>query len=232
MKNSIDILYEDNHLLVVYKPGGLLVQGDRTGDRTALDLGKAYVKEAYAKPGNVFLGLVHRIDRPVSGVVVFARTSKAASRLARAFNQRSVDKTYLAVVSGSVEGDDGELVDYIERDNATSRLAPEPSAYAKEAVLRYRVLERKGKTTLLEVTPRTGRHHQIRVQLAGAGHPVLGDLRYGASSPLADKTIALHSARISFDHPVRGERVTVAAPPPVDNEPWLDYRATISGYFA
>jgi 23S rRNA pseudouridine1911/1915/1917 synthase len=228
----IDIIYEDNHLLGVHKPGGLLVQGDRTGDTTALDLARAYLKETYNKPGNVFLGLVHRIDRPVSGVVLLARTSKAASRLARAFQNREVEKTYLAVVAGSVGAERDDLVGYIERVNTSSRLANEPSESAKEASLTYRVLARRSGTTLLEVTPHTGRHHQIRVQLAAAGHPVAGDLRYGARTPLADKSIALHAARLSLDHPVRNERVTLTAPPPVETEPWSTHRTTIAGYFA
>jgi 23S rRNA pseudouridine1911/1915/1917 synthase len=231
MTDSIDILYEDNHLLAIYKPGGLLVQGDRTGDRTALELARAYVKEAYNKPGKVFMGLVHRIDRPVSGVVLLARTSKAASRLARAFHDRRVEKTYLAVVTGSMADDGGDLVDYIERDGPTSRLAAEPSATAKESVLAYRVLDRRGGTALLEVIPRSGRHHQIRVQLGGAGHPVVGDLRYGAKRPLPDRTIALHSARLALDHPVRNEPIMFAAPPPLDAPPWVEYRETIQRYF-
>lgn len=228
MTRAIDILYEDNHLLGVYKPGGLLVQGDRTGDRTALDLAKAYVKESYGKPGDVFLGLVHRLDRPASGVLLFARTSKAASRLARAFQTRQVEKVYLAVVIGAVGNDAGELVHYIERDGPTSRVAGEPSPEAKESSLAYRVLDRRAGTSLLEVTLHTGRHHQIRVQLSASGHPVAGDLRYGADEALPDRTIALHSARLALDHPVgdRG-RVVLAAPPPVDNAPWLEYRSAI-----
>lgn len=232
MTNAIDIIYEDNHLLGVSKPGGLLVQGDRTGDTTALELAKAYLKNTYDKPGNVFLGLVHRIDRPVSGVVLFARTSKAASRLARAFQKRMVEKTYLAVVAGSVSAESDELIGYIERAQTSSRLVDEPSASAKEARLAYRVLARRSATTLLEVTPHTGRHHQIRVQLAAAGHPVLGDLRYGADKALLDRSIALHSARLSLDHPVRKERVTLVAEPRVEAEVWRAYRTTISDYFA
>jgi 23S rRNA pseudouridine1911/1915/1917 synthase len=231
MADTIDIIYEDNHLLGVYKPAGLLVQGDRTGDPTALDLAKAYLKQAYDKPGNVFMGLVHRIDRPVSGVVLFARTSKAASRLARAFHDRRVDKTYLAVVTGSVSANADELVGYVERTPRGSRLAPEPSRLAKEARLTYRVLARRSRTTLLEVAPQTGRHHQIRVQLAGIGHAVAGDVKYGAPDPLDDGSIALHSARLALDHPVGGSRVSLAAPPPVDVAPWLTHRATIAGYF-
>jgi 23S rRNA pseudouridine1911/1915/1917 synthase len=230
MTRQLTILYEDNHLLGVLKPGGMLTQGDRTGDVTALALAKRYIKQKYGKPGNVFMGLVHRIDRPVSGVLLLARTSKAASRLAREFHARRVDKTYLAVVTGRVEGRDGELVSWIERDHNRSRAAARPSAKAKKAVLVYRVLGRRSDFTLVELSPGTGRHHQIRVQLAGISHPIVGDLKYGAEKPLPDRTIALHAARICVKHPTNDEAITVEAPPP-PSEPWLTFRATIDSYF-
>lgn len=230
MAPQLEILYEDNHLLGVLKPGGLLTQGDRTGDVTALEMAKRYVKNRYQKPGNVFLGLVHRIDRPVSGVLLLARTSKAASRLTREFHARRVEKTYLAVVVGEVGSAGGELVSWIERVRNRSRAVPRPSARAKKAVLVYRVLSRRGGLTLLELNPGTGRHHQIRVQLAGIGHPVAGDLKYGAGEPLADKTIALHAARLGVAHPTRDEPVFISAPPPMI-EPWRTFRSTIDDYF-
>jgi 23S rRNA pseudouridine1911/1915/1917 synthase len=231
MDNRIRILYEDNHLLCVFKPGGLLVQGDRTGDTTALELAKRYIKEKYGKPGNVFLGLVHRIDRPASGVVVFARTSKAASRLSREFHDRKVKKTYLAVVWGRIAEDQGELVSYIERAHLRSRVADGPSASAKQAVLHFTVLARREDLTLVEVSPATGRHHQIRLQFARAGHPVVGDLKYGATAPLPDKTIALHATSLTFEHPVREEPVTISAPPPT-SYPWSLFGVTIADRFA
>jgi 23S rRNA pseudouridine1911/1915/1917 synthase len=224
------VLYEDNHVLGVVKPGGLLIQGDQTGDVTALQLAKDYLKEKYKKPGNVFLGLVHRLDRPVSGVAVFARTSKAASRLAREFHDRRVEKYYLAVVLGKVETDEGEIESFIERAHRRSRLAEKPSARAREAALNYRVLGRRETITLLEIRPRTGRHHQIRLQLASEGYPVVGDLKYGARDPLPDKTLALHAARLSFKHPVKEEMVRLAASPP-ENYPWTEFQATIADYF-
>ncbi len=212
------------------KPAGLLTQGDRTGDDTALEAGKRYIRSTSHRPGNVFLGLVHRIDRPVSGVLVFARTSKAASRLARSFHDRTVAKVYLAVVMGRFESEAGELEGFIERTHLRSRLAAAESARAKPAVLSYRVLDARDGLSLLEVTPRTGRHHQIRLQLSAAGHPIVGDVKYRAPHALPDKSIALHSARLVFPHPVREEVVTIEAPPP-DLEPWPVFRDTIAEYF-
>lgn len=208
-----------------------MTQGDRTGDATALDAGKAHIRATSHRPGNVFLGLVHRIDRPVSGVLVFARTSKAASRLARSFHDRKVEKSYLAVVLGRFEEEEGELEGFIERTHLRSRLAPAASSKAKAALLSYRVLAADGdRFSLVEVTPRTGRHHQIRLQLSAAGHPVVGDLKYRAPKALPDQSIALHAARLSFPHPVRDEIVTISAPPP-DREPWTRFRDAIAKYF-
>jgi 23S rRNA pseudouridine1911/1915/1917 synthase len=216
---ALRILYEDNHLLGVYKPAGWLVQGDRTGDPTLLDAAKRYLKEKYKKPGNVFLGLVHRLDRPASGVVIFARTSKAASRLATEFQSRRVEKTYLAVVVGAVPETEGELRGHVERVRLRSRLAPEPSEKAKEASLTFRRIAMKKGMSLLEVTPTTGRHHQIRLQLSEWGYPVAGDLKYGAREPLRDKSIALHAFRLEIAHPVLDERVVLEAEPP-PTLPW------------
>ena len=220
------VLCEDNHLLGVCKPGGVLVQGDRTGDATLLELAKHYLKKKYQKPGNVFLGLVHRLDRPVSGVVLFARTSKAASRLAAEFRFRRVSKSYLAVVKGDVPEPSGELVGYVERSHLRSRLAREASDRAKEARLSFRRLASKRGMTLLEIQPSTGRHHQIRVQLAELGHPIIGDLKYGATEPLDDKTIALHAARLVVRHPVKDVDVVLEAPPPV-SYPWTRFTTRI-----
>lgn len=228
--NPITVLYEDNHLLAVMKPAGLLTQGDKTGDETALDRGKAYIRSISHRPGNVFLGLVHRIDRPVSGVLVFARTSKAASRLARSFHDRKVEKHYLAVVIGSMDEAVGELEGFVERTHLRSRLAPAESARAKPAVLSYRVLASRGEYSLLEATPRTGRHHQIRLQLSAAGHPIVGDLKYRAPRALPDHSIALHAARLSFPHPVRDELVALSAPPP-ERDPWSRFDDAIARYF-
>lgn len=220
------VLYEDNHLLGVFKPGGILVQGDRTRDVTLLDMAKAYIKEKYEKPGRVYLGLVHRLDRPVSGVVLYARTSKAASRLTREFAQRRVEKVYFAVVIGAPAEDEGDLLSYIERVHMKARVAEAESERAKEAVLSYRVLARRSGFGLLELRPRTGRHHQVRLQLAEMGHPVAGDIKYGASGALADRTIALHAGVLVVKHPTKDESVRLAAPPPTVH-PWSVFASTI-----
>ena len=224
------VLYEDNHLLGVFKPGGVLVQGDRTKDETLIDLAKAYLKDKYKKPGNVFLGLAHRLDRPVSGVVLYARTSKAASRLTREFAERRVEKTYFAVVLGGPAEDEGDLVSYIERVHKKARISRPESERAKEAVLSYRVLARKSGLSLVELKARTGRHHQIRLQLAGIGHPVVGDIKYGFPGVLADRTIALHAGILVVKHPTKDARVRLSAPPP-DVHPWTLFRSTIEARF-
>jgi len=227
---ALSVLYEDNHLLGVFKPAGVLVQGDRTKDETLMDLAKTYLKQKYKKPGNVFLGLVHRLDRPVSGVVLYARTSKAASRLTREFVERRVEKTYFAVVLGEPAEDEGDLVSYIERAHKKARFSRPESEHAKEAVLSYRVLARKSGLSLVELKARTGRHHQIRLQLAGIGHPVVGDIKYGSPGVLADRTIALHAGVLVVKHPTQDTRVRLSAPPPAVH-PWTLFQSTIEARF-
>jgi 23S rRNA pseudouridine1911/1915/1917 synthase len=211
----LDVLYEDNHCIAVVKPARVLTAGDRTGDVSLLDMVREYLKEKYNKPGNVFVGLVHRLDRPVSGVVLFARTSKAAARLSEQFRERTVTKVYRAIVEGKVGEPSGEFVDWLvknERTNVVRSAAPN-SESARESRLRFRRVESSRGLTLLEITPATGRSHQIRVQLAVRGHPIYGDGKYGAKHSLQG-TIALHAARLTFDHPTRHEPVTVSAPDP------------------
>lgn len=227
---DLTVLYEDNHLLGVVKPSGILVQGDRTGDVTLLDVAKRYLKEKYNKPGNVFLGLVHRLDRPVSGVVLFAWTSKAASRLATQFRRREVEKGYLAVVVGNVKRDRATLDAHVERVRMRSRMAPAGGERAKRAVLTYKVLSRRRGNTLLHVLPTTGRHHQIRLQLSHAQHPVVGDIKYRAPAPLPDHSIALHAERLVLQHPTRDERVVLTGPPP-RVIPWTDFSGVIDARF-
>jgi 23S rRNA pseudouridine1911/1915/1917 synthase len=208
------VLYEDNHLLALYKPAGLLVQGDATKDVSLLDLGKAWLKETYQKPGRVFLGLVHRLDRPVAGVVVFARTSKAAARLSEQFRSGTVEKRYLAIAEGSLEALAGRWVDHLEREDRSSRVVVAPRKGTQEARLSYRVLATHGRLSLVEIVLETGRRHQIRTQFAHRGHPLIGDARYGTSTILGRKQIALLAKTITFEHPVRYERLTVESPLP------------------
>ncbi len=224
------VLYEDNHVIACFKPAGLLSQGDRTGDPSVLDLAKDYIKKTYQKPGNVFLGLVHRLDRPVSGVMVLARTSKAASRLTREFSQRRAEKTYIAVVQGHPESPTGRLEARIARDEQRAYIPVQPGPDAKPAVLRYHVVARSPGLALLEVVPETGRHHQIRVQLASEGTPIVGDVKYGAPDALPDRSIGLHAARIAVQHPTRDEKVIVTAPPPAE-VPWKRFYATIENRY-
>ncbi len=214
---SLDVLHLDNHLLAVNKPAGLLVQGDHTGDTDLLTLGKAFLKREFDKPGNVFLGLVHRLDRPVSGVVVLARTSKAASRLSAQFRTRTPDKRYLALVEGRLTGE-GERVDHLAKTDRAVRVVRPTHPKAKRAALRWRALgtdrTKSGDLSLVAVELLTGRAHQIRAQLAAMGYPILGDLRYGAQRRFDGRNLALHAAALTVEHPTRREPVTFSAPPP------------------
>ncbi len=207
-------LYLDNHLLVVAKPPGMLSQGDVTGDDDLVTLAKAYLKERFQKPGNVFVGLVHRLDRPTSGVVALARTSKAAGRLSDQFRRRTPEKRYLAVVAGHLP-EAGEAADGLDDSGTSVRVVAPDAPGAKRAVLRWQVLASGGGRQLAEVTLETGRKHQIRAQLAARGAPVVGDLRYGDGPPFADgRGIALHAWSLALDHPTTKERLTFSAPPP------------------
>ncbi len=219
------VFYEDNHLLAVYKPSGLLVQGDRTGDICLLDLAKQWIKKRYQKPGRVFLAMVHRLDRPVAGVVLFARTSKAASRLSKQFRERTVNKQYLAVVHGDVGNISGRLVHHIERRERQSRVVKIRTTLSQEARLSYKRLAGDPQTSLLQIRLETGRRHQIRIQLAAMGHPILGDLRYGAGEPLPNREVALLAHTLAVDHPTRGERLVFSCPIP-EGWPWPNVEDT------
>ncbi len=211
----LEVLFEDNHCLAVLKPARVLTAGDRTGDVSLLEMAREYLKEKYQKPGNVFVGLVHRLDRPVSGVVLFARTSKAAARLSEQFREGTVRKVYRAIVAGNVADPDGEFVDWLVKNENTNvvRSVASGSPGARKSRLRFRRLKSANGLTLLEITPETGRSHQIRVQLAVRGHPIYGDKKYGSQHALRG-AIALQAAELTFDHPTRHEPVTVTAPDP------------------
>jgi 23S rRNA pseudouridine1911/1915/1917 synthase len=222
----MQVVYEDNHVIIVAKESGEIVQGDKTGDTPLSDIVKQYIKQKYQKPGEVFLGVVHRLDRPVSGLVVFARTSKALTRLNRMFAQGEVHKTYWAIVEGgrpatvAAAGSPAytELTHWLVRNEkqnksyAYDREVPQ----SKKAVLRYRVIAEGDRYRLLEVKLLTGRHHQIRCQLAKAGMPIRGDLKYGARRSNPDGSISLLSRRVEFVHPVSKSSVVVEAPLPQD----------------
>ena len=209
-----EVVYLDNHLLVVSKPPGVLTQGDATGDADLVTLAKAYLKRRFDKPGNVFVGLVHRLDRPTSGVVVLARTSKAASRLSDQFRRRAVQKRYLAVVDRTLTGA-GRAEGWLSSEGGAVAVVAEGAPGAKRAALAWRALAHRAGRTLVDVDLETGRKHQVRVQLAALGAPVLGDFRYGHPTPFADgRGIALHAYRLTLEHPTRRERMTFTAPPP------------------
>ncbi len=217
-----EILYEDNHLVVVNKLPSQIVQGDKTGDIPLSEMVKGYLKAKYNKPGNVFLGIPHRIDRPTSGVVVFTRTEKALSRVAVAFSGRSVKKTYWAVVSEMPPKEVGELVHYLKRNPTTNRTSAtvKPSKDRKEARLKYRVAGASDRYYLLEIELITGRHHQIRAQLAAIGLPIKGDLKYGASRSNRGGGIHLHARSLTIPHPISKEPITFVADPPTKDPLW------------
>lgn len=223
------IIFEDNHLLVINKPAGWLVQADRTGDLTLTDWGKTYLKEKYSKPGAVYLHPAHRIDRPVSGAVLFGRTDKALGRLNALFKERKIEKTYLALTLKAPASDSGELRHYLQKDENrnTVEVFSKPRGDAKESITRYETLEKVGNLFLLKVAPLTGRPHQIRAQLSAIGCPILGDLKYGAPEALPDASIGLHCRSMKFIHPVRLEKVVVVADLP-EKEWWVKARLRMS----
>lgn len=218
MNIEAQVLYEDNHLIIVNKLAGQLVQGDKSGDTPLLELIKHYLKVKYNKPGEVFLGLVHRLDRPVSGVVVFAKTSKALSRMNELFKQQKVSKIYWAIVSKMPKENRGTLVDFLKKNerNNKSYVVSAKTKSALRAELVYKLLASSNKYFLLEVVLKTGRHHQIRVQLSNKGMTIKGDLKYGAARSNDDASISLHARSLSFVHPVSKEKIEVVAKVPDD----------------
>ncbi len=212
----MEILFEDNHLIAINKKPSEIVQGDKTGDTPLSDFVKQYIKEKYKKPGEVFLGVTHRIDRPVSGVVIFARTSKALARINEMFREKEIKKTYWAVVKNKPKTNSGTLVHYLIKNEQTNK----SRAYEKEmpdalkSELDYKIIFSSDNYHLLEINPRTGRHHQIRVQLAAVGSPIKGDFKYGFKRGNEDASIHLHARKVELIHPVSKESITIIANPP------------------
>ncbi len=218
------VAYEDNHLLIVEKPAGWLVQRDETGDRTLTDWATAYIRKKYKKPGNVFCQPCHRLDRPVSGLIVFARTSKGLERMNRLFRDDEITKTYLTIVDGTPSKDADTLVHWLEKDERKNltRAYGKQKGKSKRSELSYQLIASHGRVSLLRVQPKTGRPHQIRVQMKSLNCPIKGDLKYGYSKPNQDKSIDLHAFRLDFVHPVKKEPVSIISKPK-----WPDFEAFI-----
>ena len=216
------IVFEDNHLLVINKRAGQLVQGDKTGDLSLLDLLKNFIKKRDQKPGNVFLGLVHRIDRPTSGLVIYAKTSKALSRLTQMVKNREIKKTYWAVVPKVEIPKSQRLIHYLQKNekNNKSTVFPKATEGAKEAILNYEIIKTLDNFQLLEVDLETGRHHQIRAQLSKIGVPIKGDLKYGSARSNPDGGIHLHARQLELVHPVTKENIKITAPVPHNDAVW------------
>ncbi len=222
---KLDVLYEDNHLIAVNKLAGIPVQRDSTGDEALVDMVKQYIKKKYDKPGDVFLGITHRIDRPVSGVVLFAKTSKALTRINELFRNRDIRKVYWALTKNRPDRENGRLEHYIKKDPETfkARAYDTEVKNSKQGILEFNLLSRLGEKHLLEIELFTGRHHQIRVQLAKIGCPLIGDIKYGYRRGNRDRSVCLHSRKLEFIHPVKNEPVRIEAKPPI-NQFWNDFR--------
>lgn len=217
-KSNLQILHEDNHIIVVNKRVGDIVQGDKTGDKPLSDVVKEYLKDKYNKPGDVFLGVVHRLDRPTTGIVVFAKTSKALERLNKMFSQRETQKTYWAVVKNKPPKSQDILIHFLKRNekNNTSKAHTKEVPESKKASLEYKIIKELNNYFALEINLHTGRHHQIRAQLSAIGCPIKGDLKYGFDRSNPDGGIHLHARKLSFSHPVTKENLTLIAPTPND----------------
>ncbi|WP_460219111.1 RluA family pseudouridine synthase [Psychroserpens sp. MEBiC05023] len=221
-KNNLQVLYEDNHVIIINKRAGDIVQGDRTGDMPLSDVVKAYLKDKYNKPGNVYLGVVHRLDRPTTGIVLFSKTSKALPRLNKLFADKKANKTYWAIVKKQPQKSEDTLINWLKKNTKNNK----STAYLKEvkdskkAILHYKTIKSLDNYSLLEITLETGRHHQIRCQLSHIGSPIKGDLKYGFDRSNKDASINLHARRLQFEHPVSKEPIDVTATLP-NNSLWL-----------
>jgi 23S rRNA pseudouridine1911/1915/1917 synthase len=215
-KDTLEILFEDNHLLIVNKKSGDIVQADKTGDKPLSEVVKEYIKEKYNKPGDVFLGVIHRLDRPTSGIIIFARTSKALERLNKMLRERNVSKTYWAVIKNNPKNTKDTLIHFLKKNpkNNKSTVFKKEAEGSKKAILHYTIIKNLKNYSLLEIDLETGRHHQIRAQLSFIGSPIKGDLKYGASRSNKDGSIHLHARKINFTHPVSKKIITIIAPVP------------------
>lgn len=218
-KMSIQVIYEDNHLIAVNKASGDITQGDKTGDLALPEKVKTWIAKKYNKPGNVYLGVIHRLDRPTSGVLFFSKTSKALARMNALFRDQQVEKTYWAIVQSRPKVEKGTLLDYLKKNTKQNKSysVDKKESGAKESTLDYALIAESDKYFLLEIHPHTGRHHQIRTQLANMGCIIKGDLKYGAKTSNKDGSISLHAREVSFIHPVSEEKITVSAEVPNDN---------------
>ena len=220
-KDNLQVIYEDNHIIIVNKRAGDIVQGDKTGDTPLSDIVKSYLKEKYNKPGNVYLGVVHRLDRPTSGIVLFSKTSKALPRLNKLFAEKKAKKTYWALVKNKPPKPNDTLIHWLKKNpkNNKSTVFIKETADSKKAILHYKILKKLDNFYLLEVSLETGRHHQIRSQLSSIGCPIKGDLKYGFNRSNKDMSIGLHARQLEFIHPVSKEEIAVIAPAP-NNPVW------------
>jgi 23S rRNA pseudouridine1911/1915/1917 synthase len=217
-KNNLQVLFEDNHIIIVNKRAGDIVQGDKTGDKPLSDIVKDYLKDKYNKPGNVYLGVVHRLDRPTTGIVIFAKTSKALSRLNKLFANKEVHKTYWAIVKNKPEMENDTLKHWLKKNSKNNKSTAYDKGIegSKHAVLHYKLIKKLNTYYLLEVSLETGRHHQIRSQLSKIGSPIKGDLKYGFNRSNTNASIHLHSRKLDFTHPVTKEKFNITAPLPKD----------------
>jgi len=217
-KDNLQVVHEDNHIIIVNKRAGDIVQGDKTGDKPLSEVVKSYLKEKYNKEGNVYLGVVHRLDRPTTGIVMFAKTSKALPRLNKLFAEKTAKKTYWALVKNQPPKTEGTLVHWLKKNpkNNKSTAYKKEIVGSKKAILHYKIIKTLDNFYLLEVDLETGRHHQIRVQLSSIGCPIKGDLKYGFDRSNKDASISLHARKLRFTHPVKKEELTITAPLPKD----------------
>lgn len=217
-KNNLQILFEDNHMIIINKRSGDIVQGDKTGDEPLSEVVKSYIKDKYNKPNNVYLGVVHRLDRPTSGIIIFAKTSKALERLNKMLREKKIDKTYWAIVKNKPTKESNTLINWLRKNpkNNKSTAFNKETDNCKKAILHYKTIKQLNTFFLLEVDLETGRHHQIRSQLANIGCPIKGDLKYGFNRSNKDASIHLHARKIKFTHPVSKEDILLTAPVPKD----------------